>query len=184
MRIVRFKEQKKAAVVGEYGAQVLLDYKSTVVKDPQDKRPCKDLLSILHSDEAQVRLHPQPGGQTRYPRGDTLRVVEAIRCHAPRIDHKNCMGAKSGEAWIGWWMSEKYPSTSASMRTYKQHYLGVFDSQICGGNATTSPPWVAERPTPPILNPMDWIRPKGLSFGMDLTPLILTINSLKIDDVH
>ena len=33
MRLIRFKEQKKAAVVGEYAAQVLLDYPSKAVKD-------------------------------------------------------------------------------------------------------------------------------------------------------
>src|SRR5512140_1372216 len=33
MRVVRFKEQKKAAVVGEYAAQVLLDHPSRAVKD-------------------------------------------------------------------------------------------------------------------------------------------------------
>jgi LmbE family N-acetylglucosaminyl deacetylase len=31
MRIVRFKEQKKAATLGEYAAQVLLDYPSKIV---------------------------------------------------------------------------------------------------------------------------------------------------------
>ncbi len=33
MRLVRFKEQKKAAVVGEYAALVILDYPSRVIKD-------------------------------------------------------------------------------------------------------------------------------------------------------
>ena len=33
MRLVRWKEQRKAAVVGEYAAQVLLDYPSAAVKD-------------------------------------------------------------------------------------------------------------------------------------------------------
>ena len=33
MRLVRFKEQRKAAFVGEYAAQVMLDYPSKVIKD-------------------------------------------------------------------------------------------------------------------------------------------------------
>jgi len=36
MQVVRRKEQKKAAVVGEYGAQALLDYPSSGVKDPSN----------------------------------------------------------------------------------------------------------------------------------------------------
>ena len=37
MRRVRVKEQKKAAVVGEYAAQVLLDYPSSAIKDGANK---------------------------------------------------------------------------------------------------------------------------------------------------
>src|SRR5512136_2571056 len=33
MRLVRFKEQKKAAVIGEYAAQIFLDFPSKTVKD-------------------------------------------------------------------------------------------------------------------------------------------------------
>src|SRR5512136_1789215 len=32
MRVVRFKEQKKAAVIGEYAVQILLDYPSKMIK--------------------------------------------------------------------------------------------------------------------------------------------------------
>src|SRR5665811_525108 len=35
---VRYKEQKKAAVVGEYSAQILLDYTSKAIKDGKDHR--------------------------------------------------------------------------------------------------------------------------------------------------
>jgi LmbE family N-acetylglucosaminyl deacetylase len=39
MQAVRRKEQKKATVVGEYGALVLLDYPSAAVKDGANKAP-------------------------------------------------------------------------------------------------------------------------------------------------
>src|SRR5512137_683409 len=39
MRLVRFKEQKKAAVVGEYAAQIILDYPSKAVKSGANKQP-------------------------------------------------------------------------------------------------------------------------------------------------
>src|SRR5512139_2200834 len=47
MRVVRFKEQKKAAVVGEYAAQVLLDYPSKMIKDGANKLAVDDMAKIL-----------------------------------------------------------------------------------------------------------------------------------------
>ena len=39
MRQVRLKEQRKAAFVGEYAAQVMLDYPSKVIKDGAQTQP-------------------------------------------------------------------------------------------------------------------------------------------------
>jgi hypothetical protein len=44
MRTVRRQEQRKAAVVGEYGAQILLDYPSAVVKDGLQEATVEDLF--------------------------------------------------------------------------------------------------------------------------------------------
>ena len=48
MQVVRRREQKKAAVIGEYGAQVLLDYPSSVIKDSTNEAPVEDLYALLH----------------------------------------------------------------------------------------------------------------------------------------
>jgi hypothetical protein len=47
MQMVRPREQKKAAVIGEYGAQVLLDYPSSAVKDALNPRPLDDIKKII-----------------------------------------------------------------------------------------------------------------------------------------
>ena len=54
MQAVRRKEQKKAAVVGEYTAQVLLDYPSAVVKDWNNPAPTDDLVALLQAAHPQV----------------------------------------------------------------------------------------------------------------------------------
>ena len=46
MRLVRFKEQRKAAMVGEYAAQVILDYPSQVVKDASRQEPVDDMCQF------------------------------------------------------------------------------------------------------------------------------------------
>src|SRR5512139_2332211 len=47
MRLVRFKEQGKAAIVGEYAAQIMLDIPSKVIKDAARHEPVDDILAIL-----------------------------------------------------------------------------------------------------------------------------------------
>jgi hypothetical protein len=44
LQVVRRKEQRKAAVIGEYAAQILLDYPSTAVKDAATVGPVNDLV--------------------------------------------------------------------------------------------------------------------------------------------
>ena len=69
MRLVRFKEQRKAAYVGEFAAQIMLDFPSKVIKDASRNEPVDDILAIHPRNQAEDCLHPQPGGQTRYARG-------------------------------------------------------------------------------------------------------------------
>ncbi len=47
MQKVRKIEQKKAAVVGEYGAVAFLDYPTSEVKDPKNNNPKEDIKELL-----------------------------------------------------------------------------------------------------------------------------------------
>src|SRR4030042_2988191 len=49
MRVVRIKEQKKAAIVGEYASLVLLDYPSRAIKDAKNQQPVEDLQLIFNA---------------------------------------------------------------------------------------------------------------------------------------
>ena len=69
MRLVRFKEQRKAAFVGEFAAQVMLDFPSKIVKDASQKRTCGRYSEDFARNQTAGCLHPQPRGQTRYARG-------------------------------------------------------------------------------------------------------------------
>src|SRR5512143_1714102 len=53
MRLVRFKEQRKAAIVGEYAAQVMLDYPSRIIKDASQTDPVEDLIELLRATRPQ-----------------------------------------------------------------------------------------------------------------------------------
>lgn len=54
MQVIRAKEQKKAAVVGEYAAQALLNYPSAAVKDGSNKDPVEDIALLLKIAKPEV----------------------------------------------------------------------------------------------------------------------------------
>ena len=62
MRLVRFKEQRKAAFVGEYAAQVMLDYPSKIIKDASRQEPVEDIVNLIACNPAADCLHPQSCG--------------------------------------------------------------------------------------------------------------------------
>src|SRR5690606_36763597 len=46
MQAIRVREQQKAAVVGDYGAQVLLAHPSSAVRDSTNRGPVQDLITV------------------------------------------------------------------------------------------------------------------------------------------
>jgi len=69
MRLVRFKEQRKAATVGEYAAQVILDYPSKTIKDASHNEPVNDILAILRATKPRLStLITLPTSTTRTSR--------------------------------------------------------------------------------------------------------------------
>ena len=78
MMAVRREEQKKAAVIGEYGAQVLLDYPSAAVKDPSNGAPVDDLTAILLATRPGVVYTHNPADKHDTHVAVALRLIEAI----------------------------------------------------------------------------------------------------------
>jgi LmbE family N-acetylglucosaminyl deacetylase len=173
MRIVRFKEQKKAAVVGEYGAQVMLDYKSSVVKDPQDQWPVKDLQMILDSMRPKFVYTHNLADKHDTHVSCALRAVEAIRCMPPRDRPQKLYGC---EVWrsLDWMMDdEKVPFDLSKHENLQAALLGIFDSQICGGKRYDLASMGRRKANATYFESHGLDTTQGLSFGMDLTPLIL-----------
>jgi len=79
MRVVRIKEQKKAAIVGEYAAQVLLDYPSKAIKDAKDKQPVEDLLLMFNAMSPQFVYTHNLADKHDTHVATALRVIEALR---------------------------------------------------------------------------------------------------------
>ena len=79
MRRVRFKEQRKAAIVGEYAAQIMLDYPSKTVKDPTRREPVEDLMSLIKATHPQIIFTHNLADKHDTHVSVALRIIEAIR---------------------------------------------------------------------------------------------------------
>jgi LmbE family N-acetylglucosaminyl deacetylase len=172
MRLVRMKEQKKAAVVGEYAALVQLDYPSKAIKDPKDEQPIEDLLLMLTAMHPQYVYTHNLADKHETHIATALRVIAALR-RLPASDRpKKLFGC---EVWrsLDWLLdSDKVAFNLSSHENLQFALLGIFDSQICGGKRYDLASMGRRKANATYFDTHGLDTATGLSFGMDLTPLI------------
>ena len=172
MRLVRFKEQRKAAIVGEYAAQIMLDLPSKVVKDASNPATVEDILQILHATKPQFVFTHNLADKHDTHVGVALRTVEAIRRLDPAERPERLIGC---EVWRALdWMedSAKVKMDVTEHENLQFALLGVFDSQIAGGKRYDLASMGRRRANATYFESHGVDATTGLSYGMDLTPLI------------
>ena len=130
---VRRKEQKKAAVVGEYAGQFLLDYPSSAVKDPANAQPMEDLITILEATRPEIIYCHNLADKHDTHVATSLRLVQAIRRLPTEARPKKLYGC---EVWrdLDWMIDEdKIAFDVSAHENLQAALLGIFDSQVCGG---------------------------------------------------
>jgi LmbE family N-acetylglucosaminyl deacetylase len=169
---VRRKEQKKAAMLGEYGVQVLLDHSSAAIKDGVNSGPRNDIRAIIEASRPDFVYTHNLADKHDTHVAVTLRVIEAIRAMPKTMRPKALYGC---EVWrdLDWLVDTDKVSFDCSHHQGLQvALLGVFDSQIAGGKRydlatmgrrTAHATYFASHATDVTT---------GMNFGMDLTPLI------------
>jgi LmbE family N-acetylglucosaminyl deacetylase len=176
MRLVRFKEQRKAAIVGEFAAQIMLDIPSKVIKDATRSGPVDDILAILRATKSQFVYTHNLADKHDTHVAVTLRVIEALRKLDQAERPEQVVGC---EVWRGLdWMidSDKVMMDLSAHENLQFALLGVFDSQIAGGKRYDLASMGRRR-----ANATYWVshgvdETTGLSYGMDLTPLMDDVN--------
>jgi len=172
MQVVRRQEQKKAAVVGEYGTQVLLDYPSSAVKDVSNKAPVQDLVLLLELAQPEVVYTHNLADKHDTHVGVVLRVIEAIRNLPAGERPQRLYGC---EVWrdLDWLMdADKVAFDVSAHENLRDALLGVFDSQICGGKRYDLATIGRRRANATFTAPHSTDEATGVIFAMDLTPLI------------
>lgn len=173
MQTVRRTEQKKAAVVGEYAAQVLLDHPSSAVKDPASLVVVEDLQRVLTASRPQTVYTHNLADKHDTHVGVALRVIEALR----GLNAAERPGKVYGcEVWrdLDWLSdSEKTAFDVSPHENLQAALLGVFDSQIAGGKRYDLATLGRRRANATYHATHGVDLTTGTTFAMDLTPLIL-----------
>jgi LmbE family N-acetylglucosaminyl deacetylase len=172
MRAVRRTEQRKAAYVGEYSAQIQLHHPSSAAKNGANADIQADLAAILaHCAPRVVYLH-QPADKHDTHIGAFSHALKALRALPPERRPEKVLGCE------GWrdldWMcdTDKQLLDTGARPNLAAALSGVFDSQISGGkrydlgiigrrlgHATMFQSHAADTTT-------------GITWAMDLTPLV------------
>jgi len=172
MRLVRFKEQRKAAVVGEFAAQIMLDIPSREIKDAAQRGSVDDILAILHATRPKFVYTHNLADKHDTHVAVALRVIEALR----RLDHRERPERVVGcEVWraLDWMIdSDKVRMDLSAHENLQLALLGVFDSQIAGGKRYDLASMGRRRANATYWGSHGVDETTGLSYGMDMTPLM------------
>lgn len=173
MQAIRVVEQQKAAIVGDYAAQVLLDYPSSVVKNSADARPVQDLAALIDAARPEVVYTHNLADKHTTHVAVVLRVIEAIRSLPAEARPARLYGC---EVWrdLGWMLDgDKVVFDTSAQENLQEALLGVFDSQISGGKRYDLATMGRRRANATFFESHGVDDATGLAFGMDLTPLIV-----------
>ena len=184
MRLVRFKEQRKAAVIGEYAAQIILDYPSKMVKDGKNASPVEDIVAILKATHPQVVLTHNLADKHDTHVGVALRVIAALRKLAAQERPQKLYGC---EVWrdLDWMVDSDKTGFDLSMQENLQAaLLGVYDSQISGGKRYDLATLARRRANATYFESHGVDVTTGMSFAMDMTPLLSDTNKSPSDFVQ
>ena len=176
MQKVRKLEQKKAAFVGEYAAQVLMDYSSSEVKDPQNTLVIKELQQLIRMAKPKVIYTHNLADKHETHVATAIKVLKAIRELPLELRPEKVYGC---EVWrdLDWLPDEaKIVFDLSAHENIAMSLMGVFDSQICGGKRYDLAIAGRRRAHATFAASHETDIATALGYAMDLTPLIKDVN--------
>ena len=181
MQAVRRKEQEAAAMIGQYGAMVQLDYPSCAVKTPGASPLKEDLKQILQATRPRVIYTHNLADKHDTHLGVVISVLEVLRELPADQRPQTVYGC---EVWRGLdWMpdEDKVVQDVSAHENLAVALNGVFDSQIAGGKRYDLATLGRRRANATFFASHATDQSQMVSFAMDLTPLV-TDPSLGIAD--
>jgi len=172
MRLVRFKEQRKAAIVGEFAAQVMLDIPSKVIKDVARQESVEDVVTVLRATKPKFVYTHNLADKHDTHVAVALRVIEALHRLDPSERPETVIGCEVWRA-LDWMVdSDKVLMNVSDHENLQFALLGVFDSQIAGGKRYDLASMGRRHANATYFESHGVDAATGLSYAMDMTPLM------------
>ncbi len=172
MKNIRRQEQKKAAVVGNYGALVLLDHTSKEMKDPSNENFESDLSNIFAAAKPQTVYTHNLADKHDSHCAVAVKTIKFLRSLPKSCKPQNVYGC---EVWRSLdWLNDtdKTVFDLSGFDSLSAALLGVFDSQIAGGKRYDLATEGRRKANATYYASHAVDNSDKLTFGLDLTPLI------------
>jgi LmbE family N-acetylglucosaminyl deacetylase len=149
-----------------------LDYPSKAIKDGSNKQAVADIVKLLKATRPQFVYTHNLADKHDTHVGVALKVIEAVRRLPKEEQPQRLYGC---EVWRDLdWMTDndKVPFDCSAHENLQMALVGVFDSQICGGKRYDLATMGRRKAHATYFASHGTDVTTGLSFGMDLTPLL------------
>lgn len=176
MMKIRVQEQNTAAMIGDYGAMLQLDYPSSGVKSATDPSLRNDLKAILEATRPDVVYTHNPADKHDTHIGVAIAALKAMREMPADQRPRKVIGC---EVWrnLDWLPDEEKVLMDVSGRDNLAAALnGVYDSQIAGGKRYDLATLGRRAANATFFNSHATDISNQLIFGIDLTPLVADEN--------
>ncbi|NLK39826.1 MAG: PIG-L family deacetylase [Clostridiales bacterium] len=181
MKAVRAVEQKQAAHIGRYAAQFLLCYKSSEIKDPDNKLLIEEIKTIIRRCRPKVIYTHNLADKHDTHVATALRVIRAIRELTPdeRPEKLYALEVWRGLDWVN--DEEKLTFDTSGHPNLAAALLGIYDSQIAGGKRYDLAALGRRSANATFFASHDVDSSDSLTYGIDMSPLIRD-TSLSVTD--
>ncbi len=172
MLAVRRAEQRKAAFVGDYSIQLQLAHPSAVVKQPGHAQVQADLGLVFATAAAEVVYLHQPADKHETHLAVLGQCLQALRALPAEKRPRQVLGC---EVWrdLDWMVDgDKQALDVGAFPNLAAALVGVFDSQITGGKRYDLAAAGRRLAHATYHTSHATDRAVGLTWAMDLTPLI------------
>ena len=173
MAALRRREQEKAAIVGNYGGLVQLNYTSADVKAPKEGDLKEDLVQVLRASKPTAVYTHNPVDKHETHLAVVLAALAAMRELAPEDRPQVVYGC---EVWrnLDWMDDEDKIALNVSAReNLAMALIGVYDSQVVGGKRYDLATLGRRRANATYFQTHETDQAEQLWFAMDLTPLVM-----------
>ncbi|MBI4911196.1 MAG: PIG-L family deacetylase [Acidobacteria bacterium] len=172
MRALRREEQKAAARLGGFSACVLLDHPSSAVKDPSEAHPLEDLSALFEATAPEVVYTHNLADSHDTHVAVALRVIAALQALPRERRPARLLGC---EVWrdLDWLPAgDKVALDVSGREDFQAALLQVFHSQVAGGKRYDLATLGRRRAHATFHESHETDAATGLTFAMDLSPLI------------